>query len=255
MKEAEDLKIINNKIVSHPDYDREKKRYSQAEMVDDYYARATDEYYPGESSIPRKERDAYYKMITCYSNMPVFCIELMKSLSTDEDRTDDCQVCINIFRKSMNALKKKFMTCSSSDRTRFAHDIFCRLKIPYANLKEYDPDGFLDKLLVVQIKKIKNIKKQQLQDGLRECYYRTINRLDSNVFTEDEILPAAIILDAYVNNDMQGMKNARYFSTVVANEIGEIVDDSTIAEIVRKLISHDYINGELDGKYHFLLHS
>ena len=255
MREAEDLKIINNKIVSHPDYDREKKSYSQAEMVDDYYARAIDGYYPGESSIPREERNTYYRLITCYSNMPVFCIELMKSLSTDEDRTDDCQVCINIFRKSMNALKKKFMTCNSSDRTRFAHDIFCRLKIPYANLKEYDPDGFLDKLLAVQIKKMKNMRKQQIQDGLREYYYRVINRLDANVFAEDEILPAAIILEAYFNNDMQGMKNARYFSTVVANELDEVVDNNMIAEIVRKLISHDYIKGEIDGKYHFLLHS
>ena len=43
------------------------------------------------------------------------------------------------------------------------------------------------------------------------------NSLDANVFAEDEILPAAIIVDAYLNNDMQGMKNARYFSTVVAN--------------------------------------
>ena len=81
------------------------------------------------------------------------------------------------------------------------------------------------------------------------------NSLDANVFAEDEILPAAIIVDAYLNNDMQGMKNARYFSTVVANELDELVDDSAIAEIVRKLISHDHINGEIDGKYHFLLHS
>jgi hypothetical protein len=255
MKECEDLKIIYNRIIKHPDYDREMKNYYQKALVNDYYARATDRYYPGQSSVPREERDIYYKTITRYSNMPVFCIELMKSLLTEEERKNDHQTCIKLLRRSIDILKEQLSTCKGMDRICFAHDIFCRLKIPYANLKEYDPDGFLDKLLAVQIKKMKNMKKQQIRDGLREYYYRVINRLDANVFAEDEILPAAIILDAYFNNDMQGMKNARYFSTVVANELDELVDDSAIAEIVRKLISHDHINGEIDGKYHFLLHS
>ena len=248
------LSNIYSRIAKHPDYDREMKSYYQAEMVNDYYTRAIDGYCPGASSVPREERDIYYRLISTFSNRSVFCIELMKSLSTNEERKDDHLTCIKLFRKSIDVLKKQLSTYKDLDRTRFAHDIFCRLKIPYANLKEYDPDGFIDKLLAVQIKKMKNLKKQQKQDGLREYYYRVINSLDANVFTEDELLPAAIIVDAYLNKDMQGMKNARYFSAVVVNELEELVDDSSIAEIVRKLISHDYINGEIDGKYHFLLH-
>jgi hypothetical protein len=254
MNNCEALSTIYSRIVKHPDYDREMKNYYQKEMVNDYYTKAIDEYYPGASSVPREELEVYYRLIRSFSFRSVFCIELMKSLLTEAERKDDTQTCIKLFRKSIDALKKQLSTYKDLDRTRFAHDIFCRLKIPYANLKEYDPDGFLDNLLAVQIKKMKNMKKQQKQDGLREYYYRAINSLDSNVFAEDEVLPAAIILDAYINNDMQGMKNARYFSTIVANELEEVVDNSRIAEIVRKLISHDYINGEIDGKYYFLLH-
>ena len=255
MNDCEVFENIYSRTKKHPDYNKEKESYYQEEMVNDHYIRATDEYYPGKSSIPREELDLYYRMINCYCNKSVFCIELMKSLLTEEERENDHQTCITLFRKSIDLLKKQLLTYKGMDRISFAHDIFCRLRIPYANLMEYDPDGFLDKLLAVQVKKIKNLKRQEKQDGLREYYYRSINKLDSNVFTEDEILPAAIILDAYVNNDMQGMKNAQYFCTVVANELGEIVDRNTIAEIVKKLISHGHINGEIDGDYRFLLHS
>ena len=40
---------------------------------------------------------------------------------------------------------------------------------------------------------------------------------------------------------------------LTADENLYIVDDDTTAEIVRKMISHNHINGEIDGKYHFLL--
>ena len=253
MKIRERLNNINNRIVKHPDYDKVMKKYFQAEMVNERYAKASNEYYPGESSVPREERDIYYNLIKGCSNRSIFFVECMKSLLTEEERKDDCQICINIFRKSIRILKNQLLTYKGFDRVCFAHGIFCYLEIPYANLMEYDPDGFLGKLLAVQVKKMKNMKRQDVQEALREYFYGAISKLDSKVFAEDEILPAAIILDAYQNNDMKGMKNARYFSTVVANELKEIIDDNTTAEIVRKLISHDHINGDIDGKYHFLL--
>ena len=255
MKTREILNKINNRIVKHPGYNKAMRNYYQIEMVNDRYARATDEYYPGDSSILREERDKCYNLIKIFTNRSIFCIELMKSLLTEQERKDDCHTCINIFRKSIRILKRQLLIYKGFDRIGVAHGVFCRLEIPYANLKEYDPDGFLGKLLTVQIKKMRDMKRQEVQNGLREYYYGAISRLDSKVFAEDEILPAAIILDAYEEHGMKGMKNARYFSTVVANELKEIVDDNTIAEIVRKLISHDHINGEIDGKYHFLLHN
>lgn len=253
MKTREILNKINNRIVKHPDYDKAMRSYYQAEMVNDRYARATNEYYPGKSSVPWEERDKYYNLIKGCSNRSIFYFECMNSLLTEEERKDDCHTCIKIFRKSIGILKKQLLIYNGFDRVAVAHGVFCRFEIPYANLMEYDPDGFLGKLLAVQIKKMRNMKTQEIQDGLREYYYGAISRLDSKVFAEDEILPAAIILDAYEEHGMKGMKNARYFSTVVANELEEIVDDDTIAEIVRKLISQDHINGDIDGKYHFLL--
>lgn len=253
MKTHEILNKISNRIAKHPDYDKAMKSYYQAEMVNDRYARATDEYYPGESSVPREESDKYYNLIKASSNRSVFYFECMKTLLSEEERKDDCQACLDIFRKSTIILKKQLLTYEGFDRIRFAHDIFCFMEIPYANLKEYDSDGFLGKLLAVQVKKMRNMKRQQVQDGLREYFYGAISKLDPTVFTDDEILPAAIILDAYQEHGMKGMKNARYFSAVVANELGEIIDDDTTAEIVKKLISHEHINGDIDGKYHFLI--
>jgi hypothetical protein len=253
MKTHEVLNHINNKLVKHPDYKKAMISYYQIEMVNDRYARATDEYYPGKSSVSREESDTYYNLIKGSSNRSIFYIELMKSLLTEAERKDDCQTCTNIFRESIRTLKKQMLEYKGFDRVRFAHDIFCFMEIPYANIEEYDPDGFLSKLLAVQVKKMKNMKRQDVQEGLREYFCGAISKLDSKVFAENEILPAAIILDAYQNNDMKGMKNARYFSAVVSNELGEIIDDNTTAEIVRKLITHEHINGEIDGKYHFLI--
>jgi hypothetical protein len=253
MKTHEILNNISNRITKHPDYKKAMLSYYQIEMVNDRYARATDEYYPGKSSVGREEHDKYYNLIKGSSNRSIFYIELMKSLLTEAERKDDYQACIDIFRKSIILLKKQLSIYEGFDRIRFAHDIFCFMEIPYANLNEYDPEEFLSKIFGVHVKKMKNMKRQQVQNGLREYFYGAISKLDPKVFSDDEMLPAAIILDAYQNNDMKGMKNARYFSTVVANELGEIIGDDTTAEIVRKLISHDHINGEIDGKYHFLI--
>ncbi len=254
MKTHEILNKISKRITKHPDYKNTLISYHKAEMVNNRYAVATDSYFPGESSVSREERNIYYNLIKGCSNRSVFYFECMKTLLTEEERKDDCQACLDIFRKSIRILKKQLFTYEGFDRTRFAHDILCFMEIPHANLKEYDPDGFLSKLFDLQVRKMRNMKRQEVQDGLREYYYGAINKLDSKIFSENEILPAAIILDAYQEHSMGGMKNARYFSTVVANELEEIVDDNVIAEIVRKLISQDHINGEIDGKYHFLIH-
>lgn len=219
MKTREVFRHVNNRITKHPDYDKVMREYFQTEMVNERYERATDQYYPGELSVFREERDKYYGLIKGCSNRSIFYFECMKSLLTEEERRDDCQACLDIFRKSIFLLKKQLSIYEGFDRVRFDHDIFCFMEIPYANLKEYDPDGFLDKLLVVQVKKMKNMKRQQVQDGLREYFYGAISSLDPKVFSDADMLPAAIILDAYQNNDMKGMKNARYFSTVVANEL------------------------------------
>ena len=253
MKTLEALNEINSRVVKHPDYEKVMRSYCQIEMVKDHYIRASYEYYPGQSSVPREERDKYYALIRRIANKSIFYIECMKSLLNEEERRADCQTCMDIFSKAINILKKQLLTYKDLDRICFTHDIFCRLEIPYANLKEYDLNGFLGDLLDVHIKKMNNMRRQEIYDGLLEYYHGIINRLDTTVFSEDEFLPAAIILEAYENNDMRGMKNARYFSTIVANELGEIVDDNTIAEIVKKLISQDHINGQVDGKYHFLL--
>ena len=253
MKTLEELNKIYNRIVKHPDYNKAMRSYYKAEMVKDRYLKATDEYYPGKSSVPREDRDIYYDLIKIYTNRSVFCIELMKSLLTEEERKEHCHTCMDIFRRSIYLLKEQLLKYKGFDRVRFAHDIFCRLEIPYANLMEYDTDGFLGKLLVVQIRKMNNMRRQHIHEGLRDYFYGVINSLDAKVFSEDEVLPAAIILEAYQENSMKGIKNARYFSTVVASELGEIVDDDTTAEIVRKLISQNHINAEIDGKYHFLI--
>jgi hypothetical protein len=253
MKAHEVLNRIHNKLVKHPDYKKAMISYYQIEMVNERYAKATDEYYPGESSVSREGSRTYYHLIKGCSNRSIFYFECMKTLLTEEERKDDCQICLNIFRKSIKVLKDQMLEYKGFDRVRFAHDIFCFMEIPYANLKEYDPDGFLGKLLSVQVKKMRNMKRQQVHEGLREYFYGAISKLDPTVFSDDEILPAAIILDAYQEHGMKGMKNARYFSAVVANELGEIIDDDTTAEIVKKLITHEHINGDIDGKYHFLI--
>jgi hypothetical protein len=253
MKTLEMLNKIHSRIKKHPDYDKEMRKYYQLEMVKERYEKVTDEYFPGQSSIPQEERGQYYDLVYKYVNRPILCMELMKSLLTEEDRKDSCQKCMDIFMKSISVLKEQLLKYKDMNRVCFAHSIFCRLDIPYTNLREYDSSEFLLKLFDVQVRKMKNMKRQDIRQGLSEYYYPQINSLDAKVFDEDERLPAAIILEAYEEHNMSGMKNARYFSAVVANELQEIVDDDTIAEIVKKLISHDHICGEIDGKYHFLL--
>ena len=110
METLEKLKQINGKIVKHPNYKTAMKKYYQAEMVNDRYARATDKYYPGESSVPREERDVYYDLIRGFTNRLIFYTECIKSLLTEEERKDDCQTCINIFRKSIDILKKQLLS-------------------------------------------------------------------------------------------------------------------------------------------------
>jgi hypothetical protein len=253
MKTLERLNKIGSRIKKHPDYKNTLISYHQAVMINERYAIATDKYYPGESSVSREERDTYYHLIKGGSNISIFYFECMKTLLTEEERKDDCQDCLDIFRKIIRILKKQLLTYEGFDRVRFAHDILCFMEIPHANLKEYDPDGFLNKLFDLQVRKMKNMKRQGVHEGLSDYFYTEISKLDPNVFSDAEILPAAIILEAYQNNDMKGMKNARYFSAVASNELGEIIDDDTTAEIVRKLITHGHIKGEVDGKYHFLI--
>jgi hypothetical protein len=243
---------VKKKVLKHPGYTDAKKSYCQIEMLSDRYKKSIGAYCPGSSTVPREELDEYYELIGVYSNPSILCLELMKPLLVIYEKEEN-QVCLDVFRKSISILKEQLFKYKGLNRICFAHSVLCRLDIPYANLTKYDPDGFLSKLLTVQTKKIRNMKRQEKLDGLKSYYGQQINMLDPKVFSEEERLPAAIILEAYIENDMSGMKNARYFTTIVASELKEIVDDDTIAEIVKKLISHDHICGEIDGKYHFLL--